>query len=81
MPPELIISIKKDISEHELLLIEYQEEQEKLQNIISSFQDKIAELNKNINPNVETQIEEFLQEMELSKLLMVSALMYIRGGF
>ena len=67
MPPELIIAIKKDISEHELLLIEYQEEQEKLQNIISSFQDKIAELNKNINPNVETQIEEFLQEMELKK--------------
>jgi len=67
MPPELIISIKKDISEHELLLIEYQEEQEKLQTIISGFQDKIADLNKNINPNVETQIEEFLQEMELKK--------------
>ena len=67
MPPELIISIKKDIDEHELLLIEYQESQEELQTNISNFQDSISELNKNYNPHVDEQIEELIQDINLRK--------------
>ena len=67
MPPELIVSIKKDINEHELLLIQYQECQEELQNIISNYQDSISDLNKNYNPHTDTQIEELIQDINLKK--------------
>jgi len=67
MPPEKIISIKKDIDEHELLLIQYQETQEELQSCISNFQDSISDLNKNYNPHVDTQIEELIQDIDLKK--------------
>lgn len=67
MPPELIISIKKDITEHESLLNKTLDIQTTVQTHIKTLTDKITHLNKNINPLVDSQIEELLNDLDLEK--------------